>query len=210
MGLPKAKPYFTVDQYLAIERKSRDRHDFLDGVIYAMAGESDPHGDITFNIGGILYVQLRGSPCVGRMKDTKVRSGPEPTGLHASAGLYSYPDILVICGERQFHDVHKDVILNPTAIVEVLSESTEAFDRGEKFNRYQTWNPSLRDYLLVAQDQARIEHYSRQDDGRWTYQRHLGLEAVVVIPSINCTLKLADVYEGVTFPEGPASANGEA
>jgi Uma2 family endonuclease len=208
MGTPKSKPYFTVDQYLAIERKAKERHEYLDGEIYAMAGESDPHGEVTVNISGILYLQLRGSSCRIRIKDTKVRSGPEPTLPHATAGLYSYPDIIVVCGKRHYHDQHKDVLLNPTAIFEVLSESTEAFDRGEKFTRYQTWNPTLREYVLVAQDRPQIEHFSQRDDGSWSYHRHVGLDAEVHIASIRCTLRLAEVYEGVDF-QAPAQGEGE-
>ncbi len=106
---------------------------------------------------------------------------------------------MVICGEPQFHDARKDVILNPTAIFEVLSPGTEAFDRGEKFLRYQSWNPTLRDYLLISQDTPRVEHFVRQDDGTWSYTRHTGLEAVVEIASIRYTLKLMDIYDRVVF-----------
>jgi Uma2 family endonuclease len=113
--------------------------------------------------------------------------------------IFSYPDILVICGDPLYSDDQKDIVLNPTAIAEVLSASTEAFDRGEKFNRYQEWNPSLADYLLISQDQPQIEHFSRQPDGSWNYRRYTGLDAVVVIPSIHCTLKLADVYDRIEF-----------
>ena len=117
-------------------------------------------------------------------------------------------DLVVVCGEREFHDAFKDVILNPTLIVEVLSPSTEAFDRGEKFKRYQTWNPTLTDYLLVSQDQPQIEHYHRQADGGWTYHRHAGLEASVAIPSIECVVKLADVYDRVVFPQDDRTEAG--
>jgi Uma2 family endonuclease len=117
------------------------------------------------------------------------------------SGLYSYPDVVVVCGEPEYHDAFTDVILNPTAIVEVLSPSTEAFDRGEKFTRYQVWNPTLSDYLLVSQDRPQVEHFHREKDGRWTYQVYTGLDAEVVIPSIRCTLRLADVYDRVSFPE---------
>ena len=110
-------------------------------------------------------------------------------------GLFSYPDIVVVCGEPECHDALRDVILNPTVIVEVLSPATEAFDRGEKFTRYQTWNPTLSDYVLVRQDRPQIEHYHRESNGGWSYHRHAGLEASVAIESIQCTLKLADVYD---------------
>jgi len=202
MGLPQLqpKPLITVDEYLALERTAEERHEYLDGQILAMAGESGEHGDITVNLVVTLGTQLKGTPCRARTKDTKVRSGPSV--LHGTSGLFSYPDIVVICGEPSYHDAHRDVILNPTAIIEALSPSTEAFDRGLKFHRYQTWNPTLTDYLLVSQDQPQIEHFSRQDNGTWAYQRHTGLDATVHIPSIKCTLKLADVYDRVVFPEG--------
>jgi Uma2 family endonuclease len=105
----------------------------------------------------------------------------------------------VVCGEPEYHDILKDVILNPRAIFEVLSESTEAFDRGEKFNRLQTWNPSLTDYVLVSQHRAQIEHFRRQADGSWSYRLTTGVDASVAMPSINCTLKLADIYERVSL-----------
>ena len=97
-----------------------------------------------------------------------------------------------------YHDEHRDVILNPKVIIEVLSESTEAFDRGEKFQRYQVWNPSLTDYLLVSQARPLIEHYARQASG-WSYQFHAGLQQSVVIESIRCELRLANIYERVAF-----------
>jgi len=199
MGMPKPRPMYSVDEYLAIERASEERHEYLDGQIYAMAGESEEHGDITVNIAATFHGQLKGTPCRARLKDTKVRSGPIPQSGRSMSGMYSYPDVVVICGEREFHDAHTDVILNPTAIVEVLSPSTEAFDRGEKFNRLGTWNPILKDYLLVLQDRPQVDHYSRQADGGWSFHRYSGLEASVAIPSIGCTLKLADVYDRIVF-----------
>ena len=201
MGLPKPKPLFTVDEYLALERAAEERHEFLDGQIYAMAGEAGEHGDITVNLVITLGTQLKGTPCRIRTKDTKVRSGPALRAQQSTSGLYSYPDLVVVCGEPEYHDHFTDVILNPTAMIEVLSPATEAFDRGEKFFRYQMWNPTLSDYLLVSQDQPRIEHYHREQDGRWSYQCFTGLEAEVTIPSIHCTLRLADVYDRVAFPE---------
>jgi len=204
----KAKSAYTVEQYLAIERAAEERHSYLDGEIYAMAGESDAHGVITVNLVGSLFNQLRGTPCLLRTKDTKVRSGPILSAGESARGLFSYPDVLVLCGEPEYHDALKDVVLNPKVIFEVLSETTEAFDRGEKFTRFQTWNPSLTDYVLVSQDRAQVEHFARQPEGTWSYRRTTGLEATVVIVSINCTLKLADVYERVAFTpdEAPQSA----
>jgi Uma2 family endonuclease len=199
MGAPKLKPLYTVDEYLAMERAAFERHIYLDGEIIAMAGESDNHGIISVNIIITMGVQLKGSPCRLRTKDTKVRSGPIPESSHSKKGMFSYPDIVVVCGEREFHDAHKDVILNPKCIVEVLSESTEEFDRGDKFTRYQICNSSLTDYVLVSQDKPQIEHFEKQANGEWTNQVHVGLDASVHIASIGCTLKLADVYDRVVF-----------
>jgi Uma2 family endonuclease len=199
MGVTKSRFAYTIDQYLAIERASEERHYYLDGEIYAMAGESSAHGDISVNVVVWLANQLRGTPCRVRTKGTKVRSGPIPTAGETTRGLFSYPDILVICGEPEFHDALTDVVLNPKVIAEILSQSTEAFDRGEKFTRLQTWNPSLTDYILVSQDRPQVEHYTRQPDGSWTYRLTTGMEASVTIASIRCALKLAEVYERVTF-----------
>jgi len=196
-----AKPIttFTVDQYLAMERAADERHEYLDGEVFAMAGEATPYGFISTNLVISLGTQLKKSPCGVLTKDTKVRSGPSPRGLNSRKGLYSYPDVIVVFGEPEYHDAEKDVILNPKVIIEVLSPSTEAFDRGEKSNRYQSWNDSLTDYLLVAQDQMLVEHYSRQPKGAWLLRRYEGRKAVVPIPSIGCKLKLVDVYDRIKF-----------
>jgi Uma2 family endonuclease len=201
MGLPKPQAIYTVEEYLALERETQERHEFVDGEIFAMSGESGAHGDISVNAVVALGIQLKGKPCRARSKDTKVRSGPTPKARHSTSGMYSYPDVVVVCGEPLYHDAHTDVILNPTVILEVLSPTTEVFDRGEKFTRYQTWNSTLHDYILVAQDRPQIEHFSRQADGGWSYHRYVGLEAEVDIPSIECTLKLADVYERIVFTQ---------
>lgn len=199
MATPQAQIYFTEEQYLAIERASQERHQYMDGRIYAMAGESDEHGEIWFNIGAELRTKLRGTPCRVRAQNTKVRSGPEPPLRQNPENFYSYPDVLVVCGERQFHDHYRDVLLNPNIIIEVLSSSTEAFDRGEKFIRYRTWLPTLTDYLLIHQTKPFIEHYRRQPNNDWLLVTMAGLESELSLASINCTLKLSDVYEGVTF-----------
>jgi Uma2 family endonuclease len=201
MGLPKRRPLMTVDEYLASERAAEERHVYIDGEVFAMAGESPAHGDITANLIAALVSQLKGSPCRARTKDTKVRSGPIPEAGRGTRGMFSYPDAVVICGEPEYHDSFRDIVLNPTAIFEVLSPSTEALDRGDKFLRYQKWNPTLKDYVLVSQNQAVVERYSRQSDGTWEYLAFTGLEATVHVPSIQCRLKLADLYDRVTFVE---------
>ena len=115
------------------------------------------------------------------------------------SGLYCYPDVVVICGDPEYQDAYTDIVLNPTIIIEVLSPTTEAFDRGEKLTRYKTWNRTLQDCLLVSQDQPRVEHHGRQADGGWTCKIYDGLEASVALASIACIVKLADVYDRIVF-----------
>ena len=164
-----AQPLYTVEEYLAFERANDERHEYIDGLIYPV-GEcpTQPdipgnHADISANLVILVGEQLRNSACRARTKDTKVRSGP--TQRRMMKGLFSYPDVVVICGEPQYHDEHRDVVINPTVIIEVLSESTEARDRGVKFHRYQSWSPTLTDYVLVSQEALLIEHFERQADG---------------------------------------------
>src|SRR6266581_5447191 len=195
---------FTIDEYLALERSEEERHEYLDGGVYAMAGESPDHGRICMNLAASLSTQLHGTPCEAFSKGTKVRCGPLPRPGGSREGLFAYPDLVVVCGALQFHDQARDVLLNPTVIVEVLSPSTEAFDRGEKFRRYRAWLPTLTDYVLVAQDRPVIDHYHREDDALWTLRtlRTLeGLEAQLHLETIGCTVPLADVYERIVFPQ---------
>jgi Uma2 family endonuclease len=197
---------FTVEEYLALERSALERHEYLDGAIVAMAGESLPHGIISTNLTGMLAVQLKGMRCFAVTKDTKVRSGLGLVSARNVSGMFSYPDILVVCGEPKFFDENSDVIVNPTAIMEVLSKSTESFDRGEKFQRYRAWNPTLTDYVLVAQKKPLVEHFQRRADGVWDMREAVGLDASMIVSSISCTLKLADIYDRISFPADPTPA----
>jgi Uma2 family endonuclease len=164
----------------------------------AMEGESEEHGTICMNLSISLGSQLRGTPCRAFSKDTKVRCGPYRP--HTREGLYAYPDLVVVCGSSQYHDQARDVLLNPTVIVEVLSPSTEAFDRGDKLYRYRRWLPALTDYVLVAQDRLMIDHYQRTPAGRWELETLEGLDAHLHLPSIACTVPLSEVYERIVFP----------
>jgi Uma2 family endonuclease len=136
-----------------------------------------------------------------------VRCGPYRS--HTREGLYAYPDLVVVCGPSQYHDQVRDVLLNPTVIVEVLSPSTEAFDRGDKLYRYRRWIPTLTDYVLVAQDRPMIDHYQRtptgspapQEQTRWELETLEGLDPHLHLPSIACTVPLAEVYERIVFPQ---------
>jgi Uma2 family endonuclease len=209
MAIRQSEFIYTIAEYLALERESEERHEYVDGYIYAMAGESPEHGEICANLSGIIVPQLSGTECRARIKDTKVRSGPKPKSSRSRKGLFSYPDLLVVCGELRFHDEHADVLINPTVIIEVLSDSTEKFDRGDKFFRYQTWNPTMTDYLLVSQNEPLIGHYLRQPDGSWLFNFYFGLEQSLTIKSIGCTLPLATIYERVSFPLETEEDNDE-
>ncbi len=183
---PRIRPRTTVAQYLALERAAEGRHEYFDGQIIAMAGESLEHGIISANLIAMLGTQLKGTPCFAVTKDTKVRSGLGLIAIDSTKGTFSYPDILVICGEVEFLDDRHDVITNPTAIMEVLSKSTESFDRGEKFQRYRAWNPTLKDYVLVSQTKPHIEHFHRQnDDDAWILRESIGLDAALTVASID-------------------------
>lgn len=182
------KPFITPEQYLELERKAEFKSEYYAGQIFAMAGGTDAHSLISSNIIALLWSQLRKKSCLTFNSDMKVRVD--------ETGLYTYPDISVVCGEVQFTDGHRDMIENPVVVIEVLSSSTEGYDRGEKFVHYQFLS-SLTDYLLISQKTMRVEHYVRQNDDQWLLTVHSGSEASVPIASIACTLHLAEVYERV-------------
>ncbi|HZP84547.1 MAG TPA: Uma2 family endonuclease [Chthonomonadaceae bacterium] len=188
------KRYYTPEEYLALERDAEFKSEYLDGQIYAMSGGSPEHNSIAVNVASELRTQLKDKPCRVFSSDMKVRT--------SLLGLYSYPDVTVVCGAMRFHDEHRDVLTNPTLIVEVLSPSTEAFDRGKKFANYQRI-ASLTDYVLIAQDEARIDHYVRQPDDQWLLSSAVGLDAKLVLVSIGCTLLLSEVYDKVELPPLP-------
>jgi Uma2 family endonuclease len=204
MSLPQTIARYTVEEYLALERESEERHEFLDGQIYAMAGESNEHADISVNLVRELSSQLKGTPCRVWTKDSKVPSGPAVRSYKSIKGLFSYPDIVVVCGEPRFLDEHRDVLLNPTLIIEVLSPSTESFDRGEKFWRYRTHLASLTDYVQVSQALPLIEHFRRQSNDEWVLSTVSDMAGSLHLASINCTLQLSEVYDRVSFPEEEA------
>lgn len=185
--------HWTEKEYLSFERGSDARHEYYDGNIYAMAGASRQHVRVTGNTFANLHAQLRDKACGIYATDMRVR---------VSSKVYTYPDIVVVCGEEKFIDDEVDTLLNPTLIIEVLSPSTEQYDRSGKFQNYQLLE-SLQEYLLISQDHARIERYLRQENNEWLLTNAIGLEAVLELPSIQCTLPLSDVYEKVEFQ--PAS-----
>jgi Uma2 family endonuclease len=198
----KPESFYTEDEYLALERASQERREYLDGQIYLMAGESPAHGTICTNLTAEIVNQLKGTPCRAFSKDTKVRSGPIPKSRYSAEALYSFPDLVVVCGEPQYLDEHRDVLVNPRVMIEVLSPSTEAFDRGEKFARYSEHLDSLTDYVVVAQSTPLVEHFVRQSNGEWVIAATAtDLSESVVLSSIGCTLRLSEVYDRIVFPD---------
>jgi Uma2 family endonuclease len=188
------KIYLTPAEYLAFERQSDVKHEYFRGELFAMSGASRQHVRISINVTTSLDNQLKGRRCELFNSDMRVKVSP--------TGLYTYPDASVVCGRPRFEDKELDVLLNPTVIVEILSKSTEAYDRGEKFAQYRTLD-TLTDYLLLSQDKQRIEHFTRQADGGWLFTESTGLDAVMPIESIQCQLPLADVYDRVEFDQAP-------
>jgi Uma2 family endonuclease len=173
----------TPEEYLAFERASEERHEYIDGEIFAMSGASYAHVRIVSNLSDCLRNTLRGGPCVPLTNDMRVRAG---------ATRFCYPDVVVLCGPPELED--DDILLNPTLIVEVLSETTEAYDRGAKFSYYRGLS-SLREYLLVSQRETRIEQFARQADGRWLLSE--ATEGELPLPSLGVALPVAAIYEGV-------------
>ena len=193
----KSKPYYTADQYLEREREANERSEFIDGKIYSMAAAGGVHADVSMNLTGIVGTQLRGTNCRARTKLSKVRAG----GLkeHLGRGMISYPDLVVICGEVEYHDSQKDVILNPRVVFEVMSDSTEQFDRGTKFMRYRNFNPTLTNYILIAQNEPHVEHNLRLESGEWLLREYDGLDKTFSIDSIRCSISLSELYDRVEF-----------
>lgn len=182
--------HWTEAEYLVVERQATTKHEYRQGEIIAMVGASPAHNQITASIIGQLYMQLRGSPCQPLGSDMRVRV--------SSAGLYAYPDVIVVCGELQVADAYQDMLLNPTLIIEVLSPSTEQYDRTDKFTAYKALD-SMREYLLVSQHEARIEQWVRQDGGLWTRHEVSGLAATLRLVSVDAALPLSEVYARVTL-----------
>lgn len=184
---PKLK-YLTPEEYLAIERQAEFKSEYIDGVMYAMAGGSPEHSLVSANVTGELHFQLKKSACRVFNSDQRVRV--------PGKRKYLYPDVTVVCDQPQFADDEKDVLLNPLLIVEVLSDSTEKYDRRRKFFYYQEIE-SFREYLLVAQDAPIILHYVKQPDSSWLCTRIEGLDQTLTLSTINCQLALKDIYAKV-------------
>ena len=188
----------TPAEYYRLERAAEYKSEYFDGEIFAMAGGTVRHSLVKTNVTGTMRDALRnkGGGCMTYDSDLRVRI--------PDTGLRTYPDATVICGEPEIdpEDSDGETVINPALIVEVLSDSTERYDRGTKFKHYQTIT-LLRQYVLVSQDQARVETYLRQSDGTWVYAETHGLDASVPISALGVSLPMAELYAGVVFPEKP-------
>jgi Uma2 family endonuclease len=179
------RPRISPDEYLALERQAETKSEYLDGEIFAMTGASRRHNRIGLNVAFTLDSQLKARGREVYAIDMRVRV--------SATGLYTYPDVTVVCGEPQFEDAEVDTLLNPKVVIEVLSKSTEDYDRGTKFLHYRAL-PSLAEYLLVAQDRVHVEHYVRQNDS-WVLTETDRVEDVIELPSVGARLALADAYD---------------
>jgi Uma2 family endonuclease len=178
--------HLSPQDYLAFERRAETKHEYVGGEVFAMAGASPRHNLIVANIVADLVAQLRSGPCRTFPSDQRVAVSPD--------GPFYYPDIVALYEEPRLLEPERDTLLNPEVVIEVLSPSTEAFDRGLKFSHYREI-PSLREVVFVAQDAVRVEHFARREDGQWLFSDHAGLEAVVELPALGCRLELARVYD---------------
>lgn len=192
MAIAPEKPFVTPEEYLRLERASPSRSEYYWGEIFSMASASLAHSTIVANALRELGNLLKGRPCAPYDSNLRV--------FFPSTGLYSYPDVSVICGAAELTDAHGDNITNPTLIVEVLSDSTEAYDRGNKLAHYRTL-PSFVEYVLVSQKEPLIEVFYRMADGTWQLTPARGLESVVRLQSLSVELRLAEVYDRLVFPK---------
>jgi Uma2 family endonuclease len=203
MTLPVPAQRFTPQEYLRLEAAAEVKHEFHRGEILAMSGGTYRYSRVTANLITVLGIQLRGSPCFPLEGNMRVRLATEDR--------YVYPDASVVCGEPKFDalDANQTTIINPKVVVEVLSESTEGYDRGPKFTAYRDLE-SLDEYVLVSQDRPLIETFLRQRDGTWSFAAWQGIEAVASLRSLGVQLPLAELYTGLTFGgEAGTNAAGE-
>lgn len=188
-----SKKYVSPEEYLEFERAALDKHEYLNGEIFAMSGAKLGHVRICRNISTSLTNQLKNRSCEAFQSDLRVHI---PT-----TGLYTYPDVIVVCGEPQLvPDGYLDTLLNPAVIVEVLSPSTADYDRGAKFDHYKTVE-SLKEYVLVWQEKKRVARFTRRDDGSWNLKDFIGEDVEIDLASVDCSLSMEDIYDKVDLKE---------
>jgi Uma2 family endonuclease len=191
-AVPKRK--LTAAEYLALERTAAVKSEFFDGEMFAMAGASREHNRVKENLAIEIGSRIKGGRCQSFSSDQRV--------LIPSTGLYAYPDVVIVCGEPEYADHDRDTLTNPRVLVEVLSDSTERYDRRTKFRHYEQL-PSFQEYVLVAQDEPLVERYVRQPDGTWVFRAFTELADTFALATVPAEVPMADVYRGVTFPPAP-------
>lgn len=195
-----AKTKLTVDEYLAFERASESKHEYYDGDVFAMTGGTPAHSLIASNFIREAGNALKGRPCVVYTSDLRVKVNP--------SGLYTYPDVTIVCGEQLFDDELRDTLINPTVIVEVLSKSTASYDRGPKSKHFRKVE-SLQALIFIEQESPAVEVYRRQPDGNWILSDATELTESIAIEPIGISIPLAEIYRNVSFPElGPSNETG--
>src|SRR2546428_6106986 len=193
MSLAQNLPRLSEAEYLRSERQAETRSEYFEGEVFAMADGTCAHSLVATNVIGEVRSRLKASDCVVYNADMKVKV--------QTTGLFTYPDVSVVCGEQSFLDEQEDTLLNPMVVFEVLSDSTEAYDRGKKFEHYRQI-PSCREYLLVSQTEPRIEQFIRQSNGEWILKEAAGMSAEIKLPSLGIVLPLAEVFAKVKFTPG--------
>lgn len=194
---PLAQPRYTPERYLALERASDHRSELINGQIYAMTGASFVHNTIVANILTSLRSRLRDRGCSVLSSDMRVKA--------SATTMYTYPDVVALCEPPLLEDSHGDTLLNPAVIFEVLSDTTERYDRGEKFAHYRRIE-SLREYILVAQDTARVERFVRHGD-HWVFSDVTDRAGSLMIETLGCEISLSDIYDRVDFPAGESDSS---
>lgn len=180
---------YSPEEYLVRERAAEYKSQYYAGEIFAMAGGSPRHNVILLNVGGELRAKLKGRDCTVYPSEQRLKI--------PATGLYTYPDVSVVCGKPQFND--EDLLLNPVLLVEILSDSTEAFDRGKKFEHYRRI-PTLCEFLLIAPDRCKIDQHVKQEDGKWVLLSEVSdMQSTIKLPSLNCELAVAEIYYQVKF-----------
>lgn len=178
------------EEYLELDRRADFRSEYYAGEMFVMAGGSDPHATIILNLGSEIRQALKGSKCRSFISEIRLRVSPER--------VYTYPDVMVVCGPAKFNDDQADTLLNPILIIEVLSKSTELHDHGVKFEQYRKLD-SLEEYVLVSQDRPKLERFRRQFSGQWLLSEYSGIDAICEFESIECRVLMSEIYYNVKF-----------
>jgi len=186
---PQVAVKITPQEYLAFERQATEKHEFVDGIIYAMSGASKEHNFISSNITGELYLAFKKRPCVVCANDMRVK---------VNESDYVYPDVIAVCGDAQFEDNTFDTLSNPTVIIEILSDSTECYDKKLKAKLYHALN-TVQDLVLISQTHCYMEHYHRQTATQWLFTIISQMDEKLTLPSVNVTIAVQDIYDKVSF-----------